>query len=56
MRTGDEVPLRLLPHPRDQEPPRATTLLARIIDIKCTRIVDAHIEKDGLRVDVVPTT
>ena len=35
---------------------RATTLLARIIDIKCTRIVDAHFEKDGLRVDVVPTT
>ena len=35
---------------------RATTLLARIIDIKCTRIVDAHFEKAGLRVDVVPTT
>jgi transposase len=35
---------------------RATTLLARIIDIKCTRIVDAHFEEDGLRVDVAPTT
>ena len=35
---------------------RTTTLLARIIDIKCTRIVDAHFEEDGLRVDVAPTT
>ena len=35
---------------------RATTLLARIIDIKYTRIVDAHFEEDGLRVDVAPTT
>lgn len=35
---------------------RATTLLSRIIGIKCTRIVDAHFEPEGLLVDVAPTT
>jgi transposase len=35
---------------------RDTTLLSRILGIKYTRVLDAHFERNGLLVDVAPST
>ena len=56
MRTGERGTFRLLDRKGNHPPMRATTLLAKILGLKKTRVCGVTWTDEGLVVDVAPTT
>ena len=48
--------LELPSHQRSRPPCASLTILARILALKQTRILDVHLEPEGLVLDAAPTT